>query len=170
MERHSFVKLIYLAGLMILLTACGTSSSEVPSGYYAFQTGEEVETALDDLTFQPELPDFIPVHMVSVVSDIYEKNNQETLDISFYTEKNDLLSLTFTKGTNEKHWIDPQQVKIDQQLRGTYEDNQFAKRLSWKKNGITYTLAFRKSVDAQTVDEQSVSKEHLLEVARSFHS
>lgn len=168
MKGTSYLKLILITGFLFLLTACGSSASQVPDGFYSYNSGK-VEPALNELTFKPEMPDYIPVHMVSVVSDIYKENNKETMDISFYTEQNDLLSLTFTKGSHNKQWVDPQPVKIDPKIEGTYEDNQFAKRLSWKKNGITYTLAFRESVSSKPSNEQSVTKEHLIEVARSFH-
>ncbi|MCA0969763.1 hypothetical protein LCM20_04030 [Halobacillus litoralis] len=163
-----YLQPIFLIIMLCLIAACGKPGDQVPEGYYSYNTGE-VQAAVDHLSFTPELPDYIPIPMVSVVSDKYEENQHEMMDVSFYTEANDLLSIEITKGDQNNEWIEPQKVSIDHQIDGIYEDNRFAKQLSWTKDGITYTLSFRESVSPDPRDEQSVTKEHLIEVARSFH-
>ena len=161
-------KLLWITVVISLLSACGSTGQQVPEGYYSFNNGE-VDMAIDQLAFDPELPQYIPFDMVSVVSDVYREEEKQVMDISFYTEANDLLSITVVKGKKNVQSIDPEKVSISNQIEGTYVDNQFAKRLSWQKGGITYTIAYRESVHSNLEDEQSVTKEHLIEVARSFH-
>lgn len=161
-------QLLWITVVISVLSACGSTGQQVPEGYYSFNNGE-VDMVIDQLAFDPELPQYIPFDMVSVVSDVYSEEEQQVMDISFYTEANDLLSITVVEGAKNVQSIDPEKVSISNQIEGTYEDNQFAKRLSWQKGGITYTIAYRESVHSNLEDEQSVTKEHLIEVARSFH-
>ncbi|MBA2174658.1 hypothetical protein H0266_07005 [Halobacillus locisalis] len=161
-------QLLWITLVITLLSACGSTAQQIPEGYYAFNNGE-VDMAKDQLAFEPELPQYIPFDMVSVVSDVYREDERQVFDVSFYTEANDLLSITVVEGKESIQSIDPIKVSISNQIEGTYEDNQFAKRLSWQKDGITYTIAYRESVHSNLEDEQSVTKEHLIEVARSFH-
>ncbi len=157
--------------LLLFLTACQQSSS-IPDGFYYYQK-EKAENAAAELSFSPNLPEYVPMEVAFLVSDRYYLNDseKEALDISLYTQENDLLSIQFIQGNIETGLIDAETVMIDEQLEGEYVDNSFAKILSWKKDGITYKMSYRENTLGTTQEKNNnVSKQDLVQVARSFHS
>ncbi|WP_026772436.1 MULTISPECIES: hypothetical protein [Sediminibacillus] len=157
--------------LLLFLTACQQSSS-IPEGFYDYQK-EKAENAAAELSFSPNLPEYVPMEVAFLVSDRYYLNDseKEALDISLYTQENDLLSIQFIQGNIETGLIDAETVMIDEQLEGEYVDNSFAKILSWKKDGITYKMSYRENTLGTTQEKNNnVSKQDLVQVARSFHS
>ncbi|MFD1017612.1 hypothetical protein [Thalassobacillus hwangdonensis] len=163
--KHRFLLFMCLLTLL-LLTACQTTYA-VPQGYYTYDD-QELSSSLDELSYEPELPKFIPVQSIAVVSDHYMEEDAEKLDISFFTENNDLLSIQITQGSSEQGFLNEEEVEISSSLTGSYIDNAFARTLSWTKDGIKYSLSYRESVHSQDDRPPQVTKEDLMEVARSF--
>ena len=164
MWKKSFILMLFL----VFLYACSTTHA-VPNGYYSYNE-DRVSSAVERLKFNPDLPDFIPLPMVSMASDIYQVKDREVLDLSFYSKENDLLTIQITSGEAGTSWVEPEELKIEDEVKGTYEDNRFSKKLKWEKSGITYVMTYRASVASEKVNEQSVTRQQLVEVARSFHS
>lgn len=153
---------------LLLVSACSNTHA-IPSGYHSYNL-EKVSSAVEQLDFQPELPEYIPVPMISVVTDIYQSEGSELMDLSFYTPDNDLLTIQFSQGEINTPWIDPEELSILGNLDGLYENNRFSKKLTWTKDGVTYLMTYRASVAPEEDNEQSVTRQQLVEVARSFHS
>ncbi|QAS51790.1 hypothetical protein [Halobacillus litoralis] len=155
--------------LALVMCGCNTTHA-VPNGYYDYDE-DKVIAAVEQLPFNPALPDFIPIHMVSVVSDVYKENEAEVMDLSFYTTENDLLTIKFTEADDfPTSWVDQEKLPITDQIDGIYEDNHFSKKLSWQKGDITYVMTYRANVSTELNNEQRVTRQQLVEVARSFHS
>ncbi|REJ06963.1 hypothetical protein DYE48_17685 [Halobacillus trueperi] len=155
--------------LLFMISACSSKTHAVPSGYHSYNM-EKVSSAVEQLEFQPDLPEYIPVPMISVVSDIYQDEGTELMDLSFYTPDNDLLTIQFSQEEIDTPWIDPEELSILDNIDGFYEDNRFSKKLTWEKDGVTYLMTYRASVASEEGNEQSVTRQQLVEVARSFHS
>ncbi|MBN9656132.1 hypothetical protein J0K78_17785 [Halobacillus sp. GSS1] len=153
---------------LLLVSACSKTHA-IPSGYHSYNM-EKVSSAVEQLDFQPELPEYIPVPMISVVTDIYQSEGSELMDLSFYTPGNDLLTIQFSQEEIDTLWIDPKELSILDNIDGVYEDNRFSKKLTWEKDGVTYLMTYRASVAPEEGNEQSVTRQQLVEVARSFHS
>lgn len=102
-----------------------------------------------------------------MVSDVYEVKGDEALDISFYTEENDLLTMQFMEGEGEMELFSPEQVEITDSLTGLYVDNSYSKTVTWQKDGVTYKMTYRPSNFSD--NDSEVEKSDLLHVARSFH-
>ncbi|MGR9047051.1 hypothetical protein ACQ4XT_00085 [Halobacillus faecis] len=154
---------------LVAISACNNKTHAVPSGYHSYNV-EKVSSAVEQLDFQPELPEYIPIPMISVVTDIYQDGGSKLMDLSFYTPDNDLLTIQFSQGEINTPWIDPEELSILEDLDGLYENNRFSKKLTWTKDGVTYLMTYRASVASEEGNEQSVTRQQLVEVARSFHS
>ncbi|WP_281976097.1 hypothetical protein [Halobacillus litoralis] len=155
--------------LALVMYGCNTTNA-VPNGYYDYDE-DKVIAAVEQLPFNPALPDFIPIHMVSVVSDVYKENEAEVMDLSFYTTENDLLTIKFTEADDfPNSWVKSEKLPITDQIDGIYEDNLFSKKLAWQKDDITYVMTYRANVSTELNNEQRVTRQQLVEVARSFHS
>ncbi|WP_085506792.1 hypothetical protein [Thalassobacillus devorans] len=155
-------------GLLVfvfLLAACQTTKAD-KNDYYNYDH-EQAEQAVSQLGFDLELPEFIPIEMVMMVSDVYEVKGDEALDISFYTEENDLLTMQFMEGEGEMELFSPEQVEITDSLTGLYVDNSYSKTVTWQKDGVTYKMTYRPSNFSD--NDSEVEKSDLLHVARSFH-
>ncbi|WP_394219953.1 hypothetical protein [Halobacillus trueperi] len=153
---------------LLMINACSKTHA-VPSGYHSYNM-EKVSSAIEQLDFQPELPEYIPIPMISVVSDIYQDEGKQLMDLSFYTQDNDLLTIQFSQGEMDTPWMDPEELSINDEIDGVYEDNRFSKKLTWERDGVTYLMTYRASVAPEEGNEQSVTRQQLVEVARSFHS
>ncbi|QTM98517.1 hypothetical protein ERJ70_03920 [Sediminibacillus dalangtanensis] len=169
---HFFLPRIFLLMSFLLFLAACQQSSSIPEGFYDYQK-EKAESAAAELSFSPDLPEYVPMEVAFLVSDRYylKDNENEALDISFYTQENDLLSIQFMKGDIDTGLVEAETVTIDDQLEGKYVDNSFAKILSWKRDGITYKMSYRENTLGVSQEQKTgVSKQDLVQVAHSFHS
>lgn len=148
-----------------MLVGCQSQKS-APEGYFNYPT-DDVEGAVAALSFQPEMPQFVPIPVDFVISDhFFTASDQEALDISFYSRENDLLTYQVIKG--ELELLGETTVEISETVQATYTDNDFAKTLIWHKDGLSYKLVFRSGIiNAEQVSDQ-VTKADLVRVAQSF--
>ncbi|WP_226038262.1 hypothetical protein [Aquibacillus saliphilus] len=158
--------------LIVLLIGCN-SNKTIPEGFYSYDQ-EEVKTAVETLTFQPELPQFVPIKVEFQVSDHYTvtDTNSEALDVSFYTIENDLLSIQFVNGNLNEIAVDPEKVEINDTIEGEYVDNSYAKTLYWESAGVSYKMTYRASTVIENnnpENNKNVTKEEMVKVAKSFH-
>ncbi|MBM7571623.1 hypothetical protein [Aquibacillus albus] len=166
-------KIITCAFLLLLwLPACQNSQS-VPDGYYPYDI-EKVKSAVRQLSFQPEIPGFVPIPVQVLISDHYQimDTEAEALDVSFYTNNNDLLSIQFVNGEMDEIMTDSVTVTINERVKGHYIDNSYAKILYWEKNGINYKMIYRSSggsIGGKNATKE-ITKSDLVNVAESFHS
>ncbi|WP_112180038.1 MULTISPECIES: hypothetical protein [Paraliobacillus] len=142
----------------------------IPEGYYAYENSE-VEKALEGLSFNPETPEFVPIQVDFIISDQYVVNdtNQEAVDISFYSQENDLLTFQAVEG-EFKNLIDGDPIKLEGEISGSYIDNNFAKTLHWSKAGISYKLVYRSGIVKKEEVSNKITKSELVRVAESFQS
>lgn len=142
----------------IVLSSC--MPTDLPSGYYAYDR-EEASGFAQSLKFQPELPRFIPFQSASMIT---EEN-----EITFLSAQNDVLTLQVFPGNPSFPMMDPVMLEIPGKGKAAYVNNRFAQKLSWTKNGIAYLLVYRMAAVRDETNEQSVTRQHLVEVAHSFH-
>ncbi|WP_181349329.1 hypothetical protein [Thalassobacillus sp. CUG 92003] len=166
MRRHKqdIGSLLIIATLLVL-TACQTSQA-IPNGYYTYNE-DKVESAVKQVAYDPELPAYLPIEMMAVVSDHFSTDRAQTLDLSFYTANNDLLSIQYAKGDTSESLHDAETIALKDNLQVNYQDNAFAKTVVWNKGDITYKMIYRQNPNSDE-DKQSVTKEQLLQVVRSF--
>ncbi|WP_440894822.1 hypothetical protein ACS127_09600 [Amphibacillus sp. Q70] len=166
-QRKGWYGLIILS--LFLLIGCQSEAS-VPDGYYTYEK-EEVEAAVRQVTFNPEVPEYVPIPVEFIISDPYliVETDEEALDISFYSRENDLLTYQVTEGIFELGEM-AEDIKIDSSTSAHYHDNGFAKMLTWEKNGLSYKLEFRSSIIGDDNPSRPVSKEELVKVAQSCQS
>ncbi|MRH44950.1 hypothetical protein GH741_20100 [Aquibacillus halophilus] len=162
---------LLLFSLTLIILIAGCQSEPIPNGFYSYNI-EEVKIAVNTLSFQPEIPQFVPMEVEFLVSDHFTITDTdiEALDVSFYTRDNDLLSIQFIDGNISEPVVESENVKIVNEINGEYVDNSYAKTLYWKEDGITYKMIYRSSTVGEESQDEKVSKEQLLQVARSFHS
>lgn len=156
---------------LLFLCSCQQSSS-IPTGFYGYEK-EKAESAASELSFSPDLPEYMPIETAFLISDRYylKDSGNEAMDISFYTEDNDLLSIQFIEGDIDPALVEADTVMIGERLEGEYVDNSFAKILCWQQNGITYKMSYRQNVLGVSEEQKNnVSKQDLVQTARSFHS
>ena len=149
-----------------LLFGCQEAEA-VPNGFYEYDK-DEVKAAVDELSFNPEMPEFIPIDVDFLVSDRFFTldTGNEALDVSFYTRENDLLQVQFVDGELGQTLVESEKVIINNDVIGDYVETSFAQVLSWQKQGITYKLTYRSKPES----DNPVSKSQLIEVAKSFQS
>lgn len=166
MKRKCWYSLFALS--LFFLISC-QSEAEVPEGYYQFET-KQVEATINQVSFAPDLPQYLPMPIEFIISDPYliTGTNEEAIDISFYSRENDLLTFQVTEGTFAIS-RDAEDIDIDSTTRAYYDDNGFAKVLMWENNGLCYKLEFRSSVIGDAQPSHPVSKEDLIKVAQSTH-
>ncbi|MFB1051152.1 hypothetical protein [Paraliobacillus sp. JSM ZJ581] len=138
-----------------------------PEGFYSYDHSE-VNALLNQLKFDPEMPTFLPMKVVFIVTDhfVLEGTKQEAIDVSFYSKENDVLTFQATEGTFE-YPKNSEEVQINQHVKGNFTNNQFAKSLYWKKDHITYVITFRSNMDHKQVSEK-VTKQDLIKVAEAI--
>ncbi|WP_058308335.1 hypothetical protein [Gracilibacillus massiliensis] len=157
-----FQQVIATILFIVILTGCNTQSA-VPDGFYSYEKNE-IEDAVEVLEFNPELPSYIPVPAEILVTDRFriEESGQEAFDITVFTNENDIFTIQFLNGVMEEP-KDFNQIQITDDVKGYYQNQSYSQTLKWTKNGITYHLIYRPS-------EKSLTKEKLVEVAKSFQS
>ncbi len=140
----------------------------IPEGYYTYESSE-VKEALDGLSFNPETPEFVPIQVDFIISDQYvvKGTSQEALDVSFYSQENDLLTFQAVEG-DFKNLATGDSVMIDEEISGSYIDNTFAKTLYWSKSGISYKLVYRSGIIKTEDVSNKITKNELVKVAESF--
>ncbi|WP_158633939.1 DUF4367 domain-containing protein [Radiobacillus deserti] len=165
-KRYLIVIMIGL--LSICLFACQQQQT-MPDGYYPYDK-EKVKSAIQDLSFQPKIPSYLPMETAIVVSDHFTtlETNNEALDVSFYTVDNDLLSIQMVDGQleQEEQMTQNSTVQISGEVDGSYTENRFAQTLYWEEEGITYKLMYRNNKDSSN----PMPKDKLIKVAQSFQS
>ncbi|MDL4840412.1 hypothetical protein [Aquibacillus rhizosphaerae] len=168
-KKYNFFIISTLA-LLFVLVGCQNNQT-IPDGFYSYEKGE-VKTAINELSFQPEIPSYVPIEVDFLISDRYfvKDTDMEALDVSFYTRNNDLLSVQFIDGNIDEEWIDTESVTLEDEITGIYVDNAFAKVLYWEKSGITYKMTYRSSTLMEEDNANNISKSDLVEVANSFQS
>ncbi|GGM25985.1 hypothetical protein GCM10011351_09530 [Paraliobacillus quinghaiensis] len=159
--------------LISFLALIGCKQQEqvsIPEGYYDYEK-TEVNERVESLSFESQLPQFLPFQVEFIISDQYiiTGTDQEALDISFYSSQNDLLTLQAVDGHFPED-ISGESVEINQQISGTYVDNSFAKTLYWSMEGISYKLVFRSGVIDSDNGSNTVTKTELVKVAKSFQA
>lgn len=166
-QRKGWYGLLILS--LFLLIGC-QSEANIPDGYYPYEKAE-VEEAVRQVSFNPEVPEYVPIPVEFIISDPYliAGTSEEALDISFYSRENDLLTYQVTEGMFELGQT-AEDIKIDSSILAHYQDNGFAKILTWEKNGLSYKLEFRSSIIGDNNPSRPISKEDLVKVAQSCHS
>lgn len=154
--------------LLIVLVGCQNEQT-IPDGFYTYEKSE-IKNAISDLSFQPEIPEYVPMKVDFFVSDLFmvKDSNKEALDVSFYTRTNDLLSIQFIEGETDAVTTDAETVNINETIKGKYIDDSFSKVLYWSKDDITYKITYRDGDMEQT--STVISKSDLIKVAKSFQS
>ncbi len=167
MKRKCWYRLFAVS--LFLLIGC-QSEAEVPEGYYQFET-KQVEATINQVSFSPDLPQYLPMPVEFIISDPYliAGTNEEAIDISFYSRENDLLTFQVTEGTFSISG-DAEDIDIDSTTRAYYDDNGFAKVLTWENKGLSYKLEFRSGAIGDAEPSRPISKEDLIKVAQSTHS
>ncbi|SHM50388.1 hypothetical protein [Gracilibacillus kekensis] len=157
-----FQQVITAIMFVLVCTGCNTQSA-VPEGFHSYEKNE-IEEAVEVLDFNPELPSFIPVLAEILVTDRFqiEENGLDAFDITMFTNENDIFSIQFINGEMEEQ-KDYNQIRISDDIKGYYQNQSYSQTLKWMKNGITYQLIYRPS-------KKSLTKEKLVEVAKSFQS
>ncbi|RCW77164.1 hypothetical protein [Saliterribacillus persicus] len=153
-----------------LLVGCQVEEEEaIPNGYFNYEK-DQVENAVKELSFQPELPTFLPIATEVVVTDKFEllDSSNEALDISMYTQENDIFTIQLIDGETTKEGPKVEVILLDEQTEAEFVDQIFSKMLMWNKNGVTYKIIYRPN-DMNTRNAK-VTKEDLVKVAQSFHS
>ncbi|SES21738.1 hypothetical protein SAMN04487944_12426 [Gracilibacillus ureilyticus] len=154
-------KLLIILAFMLMVTGCSNESS-IPDGFHSYKKGE-VESAVDQLDFTPELPQFVPILAEIVVTDrfIDIQTDKEAFDITMFTTSNDIFTIQmFNTEKTEAAEIN-EEVVLDDKTNAYFRDQPYSKTLTWEKNGITYKLQYRSG-------EHTLSKVDLIKVAESF--
>lgn len=157
MKRY---QIIIVSLILFAFVGCAQQGN-LPEGFYRYDQSE-VKALLNQLTFHPAIPSFLPIKAELIVTDQFnlEGTDNQAMDVSFYSKDNDVLTFQATEGKfqfPEKN----EEVQIDKQTKGKYTDNQFAKSLFWTKDNVSYVMTFRPSMH----DEQ-VSKRDLIKIAQ----
>lgn len=164
MQRKS----IHLFFICVFLLAGCQEDTKIPAGFYRYDQTQLTEE-LNELTFEPELPPFLPIQVEFLITDHYtiETTDSEAIDISFYSQQNDILSFQATSG-DFASGLEGENVTIKDNISGEYEDNQFAKTLYWKEEEIAYRIRFRSGVVSSEDVSNAVTKNDLIEMAKAI--
>jgi|GEM_PF-3085386 len=151
---------------LFVLISC-SQEAEVPDGFYTFDT-DKVNEAVDQASFNPDIPDFVPIPVEFIIYDVYQLagKNGEALDISFYSRQNDFFTYQVSEGTFETS-LEAEDVKINGTIEASYSDDGFAKRLVWANNGLSYKLEYRPNLISNDGPSRDICKEEMIEVAHS---
>lgn len=160
--------LLFLLSLSLLVSC--QSQVDIPEGFYPYEK-EKVAEAIQQVSFNPEVPNYVPIPVEFIISDHYlmAETRKEALDISFYSRENDLLTYQVTEGHFESEQ-GAESIEIDSSILAHYCDNGFAKVLVWEKDGLSYKLEFRSSIIGDNQSSHSITKEDLVRVAQSCQS
>ncbi|MFC4403095.1 DUF4367 domain-containing protein [Gracilibacillus xinjiangensis] len=156
-------KILMMMSLMLSLTVMGCSNqAAIPDGFHSYEKGE-VKTAMEQLHFTPELPQYVPISAEIVVTDRFVDihSEQEAFDITMFTTENDIFSIQIFDTDKTDSAATNQEVELADSNSAYYSDQPYSKSLIWEKDGITYKLTFRSG-------EHTLSKVDLIKVAESF--
>ncbi len=152
---------------MLLLVGC-TEQTMPPEGFYTYDHSE-IETTLNELSFKPAIPPYLPFKVEFLITDRFtlEDIEKEAIDVSFYSKENDIVTFQATEGslmTVESG----EKVLINKNVKGSYTDNQFAQSLYWKEDGISYSIIFHSGTITEEQDYSPITKEDLIKVAQAI--
>ncbi|KAB8138940.1 DUF4367 domain-containing protein [Gracilibacillus oryzae] len=155
------IAVFLLLALCILIIGC-SSQSAIPEGFHHYEK-KQVESALDQLQFKPELPQYVPIPAEIVVTDRFVdmQTDQEAFDISMFTIDNDIFTIQIYDTEKAKLTAANEEIQLADNTNAYYSDQPYSKTLTWKKEGITYKLTYRSG-------EHTLSKSDLIKVAESF--
>lgn len=159
---------VFLIFSLLVFVGC-QAEAEIPEGYYVYEK-DQVEEAVQQVSFNPALPEYLPIPVEFIISDPYYITGtaEGALDISFYSGENDLLTYQATEGRFDPN-PEAEQITIDKTTNGYYYDNGFAKILIWERNDLSYKLEFRSSIIGEDQPSRPITKHELVQVARSCH-
>ncbi|CQR47092.1 hypothetical protein BN1058_01381 [Paraliobacillus sp. PM-2] len=157
---------ILLVIILSLLVGC-VQQVNPPEGFYSYDH-TEINEMINQLSFNPIIPPFLPINVEFLVTDRFflEGTEKEAMDVSFYTKENNILTFQATEGSFDLS-INGKEVQIDKHVKGNYADNRFAKSLYWEKENISYSLIFRSNMNNDEIAEM-VTKEDLIKVAQAI--
>ncbi|SDC63919.1 hypothetical protein SAMN05421734_1152 [Pelagirhabdus alkalitolerans] len=152
---------------IVLLVGCGDDEETIPEGYYTYDESE-VNAALDELSFDPQLPRYLPMSVEFIITDTFSnESSDEALDISFYSRDNDLMTYQVYKGEIDESF-EGEHVLLNEAIEATYRHNRFAHVMTWEHEGLTYHIEWRESSRQESGED--ITKEDLIVIAESMYS
>ncbi|WP_163537191.1 hypothetical protein [Gracilibacillus sp. YIM 98692] len=153
-------KLVTYSIILCLISACTGQGEAIPEGYYPYEK-DEVKQAVESLSFQPELPSYVPILAEVLVTDQFYIGETEAFDISLFTVENDILTIQMINDEMAVNEDKANKVEMNGNIPGYYVNEKYSKKLTWEKAGITYEITYRAS-------EKELDKRDFIQVANSF--
>lgn len=150
---------LFIALILSLLLIVGCSKEQIEDD--SFETThykypyDAVEEALAVSSFDVSVPDTLPIPVAFVIYDHFEINGHEYLDVSFYTNANDLLTISVT---TDQSLGCPVEVLIDTTGEAIcFQERSYVTHVSKTEGAIRYQIEYRHHTseleDAPTKDE-----------------
>lgn len=144
----------------MLLIGCQPKETETlsqeESNQYHYQY-DVVEEAMNEASFDVSVPDTLPIPVAFVIYDHFEIDGHEYLDLSFYTNDNDLLTISVSTDVSLGCPIDTLIENEDQTI--CFHDLSYVKHASKDKGGLHYQIEYRHH---ETDETAGPTKEQLI--------
>ncbi|GAA0492552.1 hypothetical protein GCM10008986_18640 [Salinibacillus aidingensis] len=155
MFRKIFVFVIIL---VFFITGC---SNEDPDMYEVSRS--DMTEKLVNINFDYQLPAKLPFEVQSIQAN-RPPTDQAMFSLAFYGPDGEYLFLDVSNSEiKQKSENNMEEVKIGDKKGSYLENDQGAKILFWKTNGVSYQLSLKESEE-----QQGYTKEDLVHIARSF--
>lgn len=144
---------------VLLLMGCQTEDenqeTQTNTTQYNYQY-DIVEEAINEASFDVSVPDTLPIPVAFVIYDHFELEGHEYLDLSFYTNDNDLLTISVSTDQSAPCPVEPL-IKNDQSV--CYNDLNYVKQVSKDEGPLHYQIEYRHH---KTDEKAGPTKEQLL--------
>jgi len=129
---------------IFLLIGCQPKETEtispVESNQYNYQY-DIVEEAMNEASFDVSVPDTLPIPVAFVIYDHFEMEGHEYLDLSFYTNDNDLLTISVSTDQSLACPIDTITEQENQTV--CFHDLAYVKHVSKEEGNLHYQIEYR---------------------------
>lgn len=169
-----------IIGLLIISTAmilsgcnedrASTDGDETPEvDGYRYPT-EEVEKAFAEASFTATLPERLPIPVAYVVYDHYFLDGVEILDLSFYSDQNDLLTIQIKDGETTA-CATLETVQVNGVQEACFYQSDFVQQLVVIDQPLIYQIEYRKGMREDDAEElYPIEQRHLVEISEAIRS
>ncbi|GEN56887.1 hypothetical protein GCM10012290_15990 [Halolactibacillus alkaliphilus] len=158
---------LFFTLIMSILLIVGCSKEQVEHNafettYYKYPYGA-VEEALTVSSFDVSVPDTLPIPVAFVIYDHFELNGHEYLDLSFYTNDNDLLTISVT--TDQSLGCPNEVVTDTKEDAVCFQELSYVTHVSKTEGALRYQIEYRHHTSEL---EEAPTKDQLLSLLDSL--
>ena len=159
----------------IILSGCNQAPAPTDTSQVVEQEGyryptAEVEKALTKTSFTTSLPERLPIPVAYVVYDHYFLDGVEILDLSFYSDQNDLLTIQIKDGQTTA-CATLAKVKVKGAKDACFYQSDFVQQLVVVDERLIYQIEYREGTRGANEEAlYPLNQQQLVEISEAIRS